>query len=674
MNTRRYLLTAAVATACALPVSAQKAVPDLTSASLEELMNIEVYSVAKKPQRMGATAASVYVINAEDIRRSGMRTVPELLRLAPGVQVARTQSGGWAISIRGFADEFSNKLLVLVDGRSVYDELFGGIFWGLQDMLVDDIERIEVIRGPGAAMWGINAVNGVINIITKQAEDTQGQLVKFAAGSETEVNGAVRSGGQIGSKAAYRVTAYYTGHGPYEAPESVVPDSRYGWNARRLDFRLDWSPTLRDSVDVTGAGYVSQSGRTFAFPSPSNLLPVPQEESDNGHYGTMQARWKHTYSDRSNTVLRAAWTDTDNNMGVAGARTVIGEFEFQHNLNLGRTQLTWGLNYRDVSRHVTTIESFGVHPASSSQDTYAGFFANQFELVRDKLYFIAGLHASNNQFTGLEVQPTGRLLWTPSKKWTGWAAVSRAVRTPTLFERSSSGYVQSFAAGPLTGLVDLQPNPNFKSEPMISYEAGQRFDVGKRFSLDVSGFMSFYQDLGTLNQGPLEFVPATAASYPYVQQDVFFGNSRYGQSRGVEAAVTFAPTKRWKLAGGYSWLRVTSGAYAGYPATLSPAYRQNNSPQNQFQIRSYYDLTKTIQFDTALYYSGYLPDGDAPGGFTPAYLRGDVRLGWRPASGLEMSVGVQNAFDPSHPEMNSTFLQRRMDVPRNVYGSITWHF
>ncbi len=638
-------------------------------------MNMKVYSASKKTQRLGETAGSVYVISSEDIRRSGIRTVPELLRLAPGVQVARTQSGAWAISIRGFTDEYDNKLLVMVDGRSLYHELYGGIFWELQDMLVDDIDRIEVIRGPGAALWGLNAVNGVINILTKAAWTTQGNLAKFAAGTGTEVNGAVRTGGDIGAKAAYRATVYYAGHGAYPAsPEATTSNSQYGWNTRRLDFRLDWDPTLRDTVQFTGSGDLSQMGHSFVLSSPTDLFPAARDQSDGSHAGAMQARWQHKFSDNSNIVVRAAWTDIERQDSVQQSRSVTGDFEFQHNLTFGGNAITWGLNYRDVSHRVPPIPGFQVNPVSSSQDLYAGYAADEFALVRDKLYFIAGVHASDNQFTGFEVQPTGRLLWTPSKKWTGWAAVSRAVRTPTLIERGFDAYVGAFPLDQNTvGLLHLVGNPNFKAEPMISYEAGQRFELGKRLSLDFSGFMSFYQDLSTGVPGASTFVPPTATTPAYVNLDATYGNARYGQSRGVEAAGTWTVTSRWRLAGGYSWLHITSGAYAGQTDTTL-AYSQNYSPDHQFQIRSYYDLTRTIQFDTALYYTGAIPNGRTPTANTPAYLRGDARLGWRPTHEVELSVGVQNAFDPSHLELMSTSLQRPVEVPRNVYGSITFKF
>lgn len=669
----RCTLAAVLAGALTLPLDAQKAPPDLTNASLEELMNIEVYSVAKKPQRMGATAASVYVISADDIRRSGMRSVPELLRLAPGVQVAHTQSGGWAISIRGFADEFANKLLVLVDGRSVYDELYGGTFWHLQDMLVDDIERIEVIRGPGAAMWGINAVNGVINIVTKEARETEGHLVKFAAGSETEVNGAARSGGNLGSDAAYRVTAYYAGHGPFASADARQPASRYGWDARRVDFRLDWSPTPQDAVQVTGSGGLSRSGHRFVFPTPGNLYPAPRDQRDSSDSETLQVRWEHRFSDESSITVRAAWTATDNELETVHPHAVIGEFEFLHNLTYSRNALTWGLNYRDVSHSVPAVPEVMVTPAGTSQDTYAGFVADEFELLRDNLFVLAGVHVSDNQFTGIEVQPTARLLWTPSKRFTGWAAVSRAVRTPTLFERNFSAYVRTMPAQPLPVLVHYASNSGFRSEPMISYEAGQRFDLNKRLSVDLSGFMSFYQGLATNVPVQTRLVPPTANAPGYVEQLTTFANARYGQSRGAEGSVTWRATSRWKLAGGYSWLRVTTGAYAGQDPAL-PGYRINQTPHHQFQIRSYHDLTRTLELDSALYYVSSFVDGPQMDIPIPRHVRADVRLGWRPNHALEISAGVQNAFDPSHPEMISSGLQQLLEVPRNVYGSVTWKF
>jgi len=648
---------------------------NLAGMDIEDLMNIKITSVSKKAQRVSAVAAAAFVITSDDIRRSGLHSLPEILRLAPGVQVAQIDSGSWAISIRGFNGEFSNKLLVLVDGRSIYDELFGGIFWDLQETLIDTIERIEVIRGPGAAIWGTNAVNGVVNIITKSSEATQGGMMEAGGGSQTEVNTGLRYGGKIGSNASYRVIAHYGNQGSFALNDPLV--SYRGWANRKLGFRVDWRPTPQDTLMISGNGYVSDRGHTVQSLSAQNPFPPIYDIRENFNTADIEGRWQHAFSDNSSIETRVSWTHTHREDFYYPSVSNKVDLDFQHHLAFGRNDLIWGLNLRKAGYTMLPggSPSFRVVPTISSVDKYAGFFEDEFALVQDKLYFIAGMQVSHNQFTGVEVQPTGRLIWTPTRKLSSWAAVSRAVRTPTIIERGIDATLLAFPAQPpLFGLVQIIGSPTFRSEPMTSYEVGQRVEIGKRVSLDASAFISFYQRLDTGATQPILFVPPSAAGPAHLLSEILYTNSRYGQAKGVELSAIWTASKRWRWMGGYSWLRANSHAYPG-EIDQKAAYAERDNPEHQFQVRSYFDVTQTIQLDTAVYFYGGIRATEqifTPP--TPSHLRGDLRLGWRPNARLEFSGGVQNAFDPNHLEFGSPRLLAPAQVPRNVYGSLKFNF
>ena len=647
---------------------------NLAEMDIEDLMNIQITSVSKKAQRVKAVAAAVFVITSDDIRRSGLHSLPEILRLAPGVQVAQIDSGSWAISIRGFNDEFSNKLLVLVDGRSIYDELFGGIFWDLQETLIDSIERIEVIRGPGAAIWGTNAVNGVVNIITKSSEATQGAMIEAGGGSQTEVNTGMRYGGKIGSNATYRVVAHYGNQGSFAVNDPLVTSR--GWANQKLGFRVDWKATPQDTLMFSGNGYVSDRGHTVQSLSAQNPFPPVYDFRENFNTADIEGRWQHAFSDNSSIETRVSWTHTHREDFYDPSVSNKVDLDFQHHLAFGRNDLIWGVNLRKAGYTMLPggASTFRVVSRNPNQDAYAGFFEDEFALVEDKLYFIAGMQVSHNQFTGVELQPTGRLIWTPTQKLSSWAAVSRAVRTPTIIERGIDATLKSFPAPPLFGLVELIGSPTFRSEPMTSYEVGQRVEIGKRVSLDASAFISFYQRLETGVTQPILFVPPSATDPAHLLSKILYNNSRYGQAKGVELSAVWTASKRWRWMGGYSWLRINSHAYPG-EVDQNVAYAERNSPDHQFQVRSYFDVSRTIQLDTAVYFYGGISGAQQTS--TPptlSHLRGDLRLGWRPNPRLEFSGGVQNAFDSNHLEFWSPRLLTGSEVPRNVYASLKFYF
>ena len=648
-----------------LPVCFAQTVKDLANRSLEELLNVNVTSAARKPQSLRTTAAAAFVITAEDIRRSGIRLMPELLRLAPGVQVARLDSGNWAIAIRGFNSDFSNELLVLVDGQSVYNEEYGGIFWDAEQMPVEDIDRIEVIRGPGAAMWGANAVHGVINILTKSSADTLGGMISGEASAAGTPSGVARYGARIGSKATYRVTGYYTGErrlassGYFLLPES-------GFNSENMSFRADWKPTERDALFVTArANRASDSRFVFDF-TLLNPTPAPRFGKEDSFQGQLTSSWTRTLSDTSSITARFSFDHTDRNELFVPLTYNIEQFDFEHHWSaIPRNDLVWGLTYREAKYQVARSPSFQLPQLNWNLDIYAVFAADEITLVRDRLQFIAGVYAGHNAFTGMEYQPTGRLLWTPTASLTTWAAVSRSIRTPSILDRGNNAvnFVFDIAPG-LPGVFRNVGNPDYRSEPMISYELGQRAKVGQRLSLDGAAFVNSHQrELGYVAQNPT-LVPPQTGDPAYVNFPTMPENVVYGMTFGAEVSATWDATRWWKLNGGYSWLRERMHWQPGFTG-----FTVDSDPSQQFQIRSQLNLPKNFEFDTTAYFYG---NGTPVG--VGRYLRGDIRLGWRRTENAEFDVGVRNVLDPQHPEQFSIRYYQAFQVRRNVYASFTWYF
>ena len=637
-------------------------VKDLTGLSLEELLNVKVTSAARKPQSLRTTAAAVFVISSEDIRRSGIRLMPELLRLAPGVQVSRLDSGNWAISIRGFSTDFSNKLLVLVDGQSIYNEEYGGVFWDTEQMPVEDIDRIEVIRGPGAAMWGTNAVHGVINIITKASAETLGGMISAEAGVSGTPSGVARYGGRIGDKATYRVTGYYAGERrAASSGNGLLPAG--GFNSTSMSFRADWAPTDRDKVFVTGRADRADDSRVVFDISPANPAPAPRYGQEVTNQGQLTSSWQRTLSSTSSIEVRFSFDHMDRRELLVPLDFNVEELGMEHHWNpVPRHDLVWGFTYRNSNYNLGSTPSIRFPEPRWDLDTYSVFAADEITLVHDRLDLIAGVHASHNSFTGMEYQPTVRLAWTPTLNLTTWAAVSRAVRTPSILNRGGDFTVAVFPAAPmLNGVLQLLGNPAFQSEPMISYELGQRVKIGKNLSFDGAAFLNSYLREGHGVALPPVFIPPQGGTPGYLELPTQFQNAPDGHVFGAEVSAVWSATRRWRLNGGYSWLRQR--------VDFHPWNTLAKDPSQQFQIRSQLDLPRNFEFDvTAYFYGTTLPGG------VGRYLRGDARLGWRPNENTEFNLGIRDALDPQHPEQISLRYSQAYQTRRNVYGGFLWRF
>jgi iron complex outermembrane receptor protein len=657
-------------TAASQPAAAVSGKPggdgsDLTSLSIEDLMNVEVYSAAKHTQKASETPAAITVISQEDIRRSNMTTIPELLRMVPGMDVAQINASQWAISTRGFNDLYSNKLLVMMDGRSVYTPLFSGVYWDTIDYVLPDLERIEAIRGPGATLWGANAVNGVINITTKSARDTQGVLLEGIGGNEQQ-QAAVRFGGKIDDDTYFRVYGKYRNFDDFNAIDGG--DAHDGWHDIRSGFRMDRFTGGDTTLTVQGDIYNERAGQTLNFPSftPPFAVPTPVENDNDG--GNLLARWKKQFSATSDLSVQFYYDRIDRDDVQLGYQLDTFDLDFQHHLQLApRHDFIYGGEARFLRDNIRNSQFGTFTPTRRDDYLLSAFVQDDMTIVQDRLHFILGTKLEQNSYSGFEVEPSARLLWTPNEQNTIWGAVSRAVRTPSRWEQDSQ---LVFATMPtssgLPARIDTFGNSNFDSEKLLAVETGYRVKPTQTFSVDATVFFNDYNDLrGGTNGAPI-FMPAPV---PHLLVPVTLNNGTFGETYGAEIAATWKVTPIWRLSGSYSWLDIQLHHLTGTSNTMETIF-EGTSPRNQAQLHSYLDITRNLEFNAALYYVD-----DLRTGHIPAYARVDAGITWRPRDNLSITVAAQNLFSAQHLEFNSgLFFTAPTKIPRTYYAELTYQF
>jgi iron complex outermembrane receptor protein len=645
-----------------------QALPDLKELTLEQLMRIEITTASKKEESRFDTPAAVYVITGEDIRRSGLRSIPEALRMAPGVDVAQIDANRWAISIRGFNSPFANKLLVLIDGRSVYSPSFGGVFWDVQDVLLEDIDRIEVIRGPGGTLWGANAVNGVINIITKKTAATLGGYVEAGGGTEERGFVGARYGNKLGDHATYRAYVKYANRGPFvDASGRRTAD---GWDAVRGGFRFDWDASARDGVTVQGDLYRGNYGQTLTLPS--LVLPFSTTfDSDNDFSGgNVLARWRRRLTQGSEITVQLYYDRTHRReVQFREVRDTV-DLDAQHNLTLGDThEIVWGVGYRGTLDEIRGSSTVTFQPESRTDHVVSGFVQDEIALVKDRLFLTIGSKFEHNDYSGFEVQPSARLLWSPHERHRFWAAVSRAVRIPSRSDANVRADVTVIPApvAPPTLLVAMG-SADFKPEEVLALELGYRTEPAEWLTLDVAAFYNIYDNILTAERGTpsLALFPAP----PHIVVPLLFENRRHGEIYGLEIAAAWRPVNYWTLMANYSLLRIQlhSDPSSSDPGTVSI---EGQSPRHQVQALSRLNLPWGFQFDATAYFVDRLASLNIP-----SYLRLDLRLGWQPIKGVDISLVGQNLLDDRHPEFGALLGQAAQpsEVPRGMYGMVTWRF
>lgn len=603
---------------------------ELARMSIEELADIEITSVSKRPELLSQAAASIYVITHEDIRRSGANTIPEILRLAPNLQVARVDASQYAISARGFNSTTANKLLVLIDGRSVYTPLFSGVFWDIQDVLPENIERIEVLSGPGGTLWGANAVNGVINIITRHAGDTRGALVSAGAGNEQR-NLGFRYGGKLGEDASYRFTAKGSENdNTVRESGASVEDT---WRKKDVGFRLDWGRGS-EVLMLDAKAYEGSIGQ---------LINADRKVS--GFH--LLGRWNRRLGGDSSLQVQTYFDRTKRHYpGTFGEVLDTCDLEVQHHFEWGPDHdVLWGGGYRFSRDDVSNTPALAFLPARRNL-TLANVFAQDSIALNDKLQLTVGAKFEHNNYTGLEFQPNTRLAWRVRENALLWSAVSRSVRTPSRLDRDF--FIPGSAPFQIAG------GPDFASEKLMTYEVGYRMQPAPFASFSVSVFYNRYDDLRSVEQAVGGGPPAVLA------------NEMEGNTYGVETWGSYRINDWWRLSAGYNYL-IKDLRFKPGSRDVAGLRAAGNDPRSQFSLRSSMNLARNTEFDVALRRIGGLPDPNVPG-----YTELDMRLGWTMAKGVEVSLSGFNLLDHRHPEFGAA--TTRSEHGRRFYLKTLWNF
>ncbi len=610
-----------------------------------------VTSVSKKEQSLAETAAAAFVIQAEDIRRSGASNIPEALRLAPGVQVAAIGSNKWAISIRGQADRFANKLLVLVDGRSVYSPMFSGVVWEALDIPLENIARIEVIRGPGASIWGANAVNGVINIITQSAFDSLGGKAAVAVGSELRGYGFARYSWQANADTAVQLHA--KAHASDTSRFVSGGDGVDDWHNRSAGFRVD-QRRGDDSLHVQGGLYTSQAGDELISITPSGIAPVRHDQKMTGSH--LLGRWENAVSDTRQDSIQVYLEHSDYTHVIMNTRRTTADFEFQQRQRLSDTQdLTWGLGYRYNKDNTQSSSLVWLEDGKAATSLFSAFAQDDIVLQPERWRLTLGGRLEHNEYTDYQFQPNLRLLWTPEPQTSVWFSAARAIRMPSRVERNGIVYI------PLsqTSVVRLN-NGLSRDEKLDALDLGWRYQFSHNASLDITAFRYRYDDL----RDALISTPPAPQPGGYVYITANNSNANAASASGLEASLDWRPRTDWHVQAAYSLLDTRF--------KLAPGRQQSDyadtAPKQMFSLHLAHDLNANLHWDAWLRHVARVSE-------IPAYTTLDLRLAWQPRKNLEVSLVGQNLLDSAHAEYGSSFiLSTPSKVERGVYLRADWTF
>jgi iron complex outermembrane receptor protein len=660
------LLGAALVIGSVVPVQGQARPADLSMATLEELLNIQIISASRKDQRAEEVPAAVYIITHEDIRRSGMSSVPALLRLVPGVQVARINSNKWAVSARGFNSLYSNKLLVLVDGRSVYNPLFSSVLWDTEDLMLEDVERIEVIRGPGAAVWGANAVNGVINILTRSSADTGGWLVRGEAGNFERDGFAIRYGGPIGT-GTYRLYAQLSNHGDSRLSPGVSADDH--WKSLTGGFRGDWA--------AGSESFMLQSSATSGQQRPlwRDLDPAAVGVSGDNLVSTTQAgdllgRWVHTRPSGATLEMQSFADAAHRRESIGEYHRFTGDIDAIYHAGAGRHDFVVGGGYRYIAESIDGGAGHSFNPSRTATTLLSVFAQDEISLLDHRGAVTLGTKLQHENSEVFTVQPTARVMWRATANQHVWAAISRALRTPSLVDRGvrvdfpATPTVDASGAASIPVAISVFGSPATENERLVSTEAGYRLGIRSRASVDVAGFVGRYQGLQTTE--PSSPTVRLVDGQPIAHVSAVFQNLLNADTRGVEIAARLMLTGAWQLDGAFSAFHLTPHPD---PASHDPvaAVSDGSAPGYEWSGHSAWSLGPRLDADVRLFYTGAL----VRLGVDP-YTRVDARLEWKVTPMLSLAAVGQNLFRPAHAEFASDRTLVATQVPRSGSLRLTW--
>jgi iron complex outermembrane receptor protein len=656
---------------------------DLVSLSLEELMDIEVILGSRTERRIHDVPAAIHVLQGAHLRQSGVRSLAEALRWVPGMQVGRIDANKWAISARGFSDRFAQKLLILIDGREVYSPLFSGVHWEAQDVLLEDVDRIEIIRGPGATLWGANAVNGIVNVVTRPATETRGRYAQVGLGSEERGFVGLRWGGRLGGTPVRVWAKAFRRDAAVDADGIATADD---WRMERGGFRADWRGD-GDAVTLQGAAFGGRTGETFRSPvlGEPYLIATDVDTDWAGLY--LLGRWRRDLGAGEDVRLQVHYSGNRITGGPAEERRHTFDADLQHrSFPFARHDMIWGLAFRITADETVSTGKFSFAPADRTTRLWSGFLQDEISLVPDYLRLTLGSKLERNDYTGFEVQPNARILFRPRDAHTLWGAVSRAVRTPARADSdiridfrsfpAETVYPDLFGDGAPPVLISIRGNEDFESEVLLAYEAGYRLRPRPNLLFDVVGFYNVYDRLRAGRNG----LPVPAADGSHILAAIVADNLMEGRTVGGEAAIEWH-FPRGRLRGAYAYLWLDLERLPG--ANLESDTAERASPRHQFYLWPAVSLRRDVQLSAVVRYVGRITDRPAtrrqpydeylPRRHIPAYAEIDLHLAWAPDPRLELSLVGQNLLHRHHPEYADFFIDSMpTEAQRGVYGALTW--
>ena len=644
---------------------------DLTELSLEDLMNVEVSSVSKKAEPISEAAAAIYVLTADDIRRSGAMTIPDALRMVPGVHVAQIDANKWAVTARGFNGVFANKLLVLIDGRSVYTPLYSGVYWDVQDVLLDDIERIEVIRGPGATLWGANAVNGVINILSKSSVETQGVFGSATAGSLERPGAELRFGSSLNENLSYRFNVKGFNRSGFR--NLGGDDAADDWNMLRGGGRADWKINSSNDLSIQGDIYSGKAGTDYRYPKTSYPYYSDVLSTATLRGGDVLTRWVSSALSRSLLTMELYYDQTERDDPAAWGevrRTV--NFDLQHDWSASnKTDVVWGAGYRYSHGRLSATE-YASGVSDLGTNLFSAFVQTTVKPFPNRLALTAGSKLEHNDFTGTEIQPSLRALWTVGDNHSVWGSVSKAVRTPSQGEREAQLWL--YVIPPLTLANPTEAamkivytgSQDFNSEVVLSWETGYRGQLTNRLWFDAAAYYNKYDDIiGALLGSP----QAPDAQHPYITIPFTPDNSRKASSQGIEIAIDYQASQflRAKFAYTFADGSVTQKDGGGDKTPL-----QNGKflmPRNQASLLVMFNPVKRFELSTWARYADKIADIDIP-----SYGTLDARLAFDVTKQITVSAVGKDLLQKEHLEFKPDLHSSTSDVERRFYTAVTWKF
>lgn len=655
-----------------MPIIAAESVDDaiqstreLLPLSLEELNELNVSSLARQEQSIKNSPAAAFVISSEDIRRSGVTSLPDLLRMVPGMNVAKINAWNWAVSARGFNDLYANKLQVMIDGRSIYDPLVSGVYWGQQNPALQDIERIEVLRGPSGSLWGANAVNGTINIVTRSARDTQGGLLYGGGGSEDQGFGGVRYGTKL-SESTYLRGTLNTIHRDASIDLAGNQDTHDYGDSQNANIQIDSQLSEHDQLMLeANVSRYRQHGYFIGISSPVPPLWRQDDFGRDGVTGSLQGKWTHRADNGHRWDVNMAFTQTNWQLSMNTMSRSHYVLDFQHSLPaLEGHHLLWGLNYQAIHDNFDNTLTLGFEPEEFTQYNIGVFLQDQYDLGDDWILTL-GNRVEHFTYTGWETEPNARLLWTPNKRHSLWAAVSRAVVLPN---RAQHG-IRLFKPIPGTDtFFEAKANPNMLTENLLAYELGWRWQISNSLDVDMALFYNVYDRM----QGT-KFTDNTLQDPVFGNiREAIVGNYRQVKSYGLEMAANYRVNHDWRLQASYSTNQFEANYDENEHWFRDPLTEKHFNPSHTLSLRSLFDLTNEIELDV---WARYVDKLYVDQRTIPDYFTVDLRLGWHPHKDLELSVSGQNLLDNHHPEFSDIlYIPVASQIQRAYLAQLSWRF